>query len=77
MNADVKELRMAVARLEGAARRLLDVLGRPVDGRKGPEATLEALRDAAAAEAGRRPEGRGARVEGTCGRWVPGTGWEF
>ncbi len=40
-------MRVAVARLEGAAKRLLDALGCPVDGRKGPEATLEALRAAA------------------------------
>ena len=32
--------------MEGAARRLLDVLGCPADGSKGPEATLDALQTA-------------------------------
>ncbi len=47
LNKDVKALRLHVARLEGAAKRLLDLLGFPADGRKGPDATLEALREAA------------------------------
>lgn len=42
-----------MARLEGAAKRLLDMLGCPVDGRKGPDATLEALRKAAEVVAAR------------------------
>ena len=50
MNEEVKRLRLHVARLEGAAKRLLDVLGCPADGRKGPEGTLEALREAADAQ---------------------------
>ena len=47
LNKDVEALRLHVARLEGAAKRLLDLLGCPADGRKGPEGTLEALREAA------------------------------
>ena len=43
-------MRLRLARLEGAAKRLLDVLGHPADSSKGPEATLEALRAAANAE---------------------------
>jgi hypothetical protein len=55
MNEEVKELRLTVARLEGAAKRLLDVLGHPADGCNGAGATLEALRAAADAEAAVRP----------------------
>jgi hypothetical protein len=55
MNEEVKELRLTVARLEGAAKRLLDVLGRPVEGRNGRNATLDGLRAAADAEATVRP----------------------
>lgn len=77
MTRELTELRLHVARLEGAAKRLLDVLGRPVDGRKGGDATLEALRAAADAEAQGRSEGRGSGGAERGGRWVPGTGWEF
>ncbi len=60
MNGEVKELRLRVARLEGAAKRLLDGLGWPADGRQGPEATVEALR-AAADAAGKAVSGKGVR----------------
>lgn len=53
MSDEVKALRLKVARMEGAAKRLLDALGCPVDGRKGPDATLDALREAADAELGK------------------------
>ncbi len=49
MNEELKELRLKVARMEGAAKRLLDALGCSVDGRKGPDATLDAIREAAEA----------------------------
>lgn len=44
-NEKIEELRIEVSRLEGAARRLLDVLGRPVDAAKDsePGATVRAL----------------------------------
>ncbi len=84
MNGEVKELRLRVARLEGAAKRLLDVLGFPVDGSKGPEATLEALRVAAddVGKAGSGKGGRGCRgieVEHAGQQTADGAGkrWEF
>jgi hypothetical protein len=81
VNGEVKELRLRVAKLEGAAKRLLDVLGFPVDGSKGPEATLEALRVAA----GRSESGKGVRecrgvgVEPKEQQTADGAGkrWEF
>jgi len=54
---EITEVRLKLARMEGAAKRLLDALGCPVDGRKGPNATLDALRDAAeAAAVGKKSE---------------------
>ena len=55
LNEDVKALGLYLARLEGAAKRLLDALGCPADGRNGPEATLDALR-AAADALSKKPE---------------------
>jgi hypothetical protein len=49
VDGEVRELRLTVARLEGAAKRLLELLGRPVDARKGKDATLDELRAAAEA----------------------------
>ncbi len=51
-------MRLRLARLEGAAKRLLDVLGHPADSSKEPDATLEALRAAAddAETAEKKPE---------------------
>ena len=69
MTKEVTELRLQVARLEGAAKRLLDVLGCPADGSKGPEATVEALRAAADARASKAP---------SCGmQRMDGRAWEF
>ncbi len=43
--------------MEGAAKRLLEALGSPVDGSKGPDATLDAVREAAeAALVGKKSE---------------------
>ncbi len=80
MNGEVKELRLRVARLEGAAKRLLDGLGWPADGRQGPEATVEALRaaaDAAGKAAGGKREGQpGKAGSGTGVRGCRGIGVE-
>ncbi len=50
-------MRLMLARLEGAAKRLLDVLGHSADSSKGPDATLEALR-AAADDVGKAGSGK-------------------
>jgi hypothetical protein len=60
-------LRVALARMEGAAKRLLDALGCPVDGRRGPEATVEALRAAADARGDKAPAS--GMVRGDGGTW--------
>ncbi len=74
-------MRLRLARLEGAAKRLLDVLGHPADGSKGPDATLEALRAAAErSESGKGVrECRGIGVEPEGQQTADGAGqrWEF
>jgi hypothetical protein len=62
-------LRLRLARLEGAAKRLLDALGCPVDGRKGPDATLGGLRAAA--------EARGDKAASSGMKRGDGGTWEF
>lgn len=66
LNEDIKALRLYVARLEGAAKRLLDLLGCPADGRDGPEATVDALRAAADAVVAKNPAASSQQPE-----------WEF
>ncbi len=73
MKDELTEARLKLARLEGAAKRLLDALGCPVDGRKGPDATLDALREAAeAAVVGKKSA---SRLRTTDHR--PQTEWKF
>ncbi len=77
-------MRFRLARIEGAAKRLLDVLGWSADSRQGPEATVEALRSAADA-VGKAVSGKGVRgcrgieVEHAGQQTADGAGkrWEF
>ncbi len=70
---ELTEVRLRLARMEGAAKRLLDALGCSVDGRKGPDATLDALR--AAAEAAVEGKKSVSRLRTTDHR--PQTEWKF
>lgn len=47
MTENESELRQYIARLEGAAKRLLDAIGAPADNKDGADAVIKALRSAA------------------------------
>lgn len=53
---ELKNLRHRFARLEGAARRIMDALGKPVDGRDGTDSTADAISDYADNLVNNKPE---------------------
>lgn len=60
--------------MEGAAKRLMEALGCPVDGRKGPDATLDALREAAGVVVRGQESGVRSQQTADC---RPQTEWKF